>query len=281
MAVPPSNTTLVAAVATALTVLLACPPAPASATGAASGRRAAVTLAALPAAVDAGTAVVAKGSAPKGAAVKVQQRRGTSWTTIATATSSAKGAWSARVRFSSGGTAAVRAVAGSSSTASRAIDVYQWLDLSGQPFATSIGSASGVTLTVDGRAYPRSLYSYGARQALTMWALDRRCTDVVYGTGLRDSEYATSGRDETLTTQAAAYAPDNTLVAYPRQGTADWNSGAAEVRVGRLARADRFIVAVNQSGSAEGSLSLPVLTPRARCKTTGLRGIGFDEVPAF
>ncbi|WP_370291051.1 hypothetical protein [Nocardioides sp.] len=266
--------------ATLLVTLTVALAGPASATGTPQ-RRATVTLAALPASVDAGTTVVVKGTAPKSAAVKVQQRRGTSWTTIATAKASTKGAWSARVRFATGGTSAVRAVVGTAASATRPVDVYQWLDLSRQPFATSIGSASGVTLTVNEQAFPRSLYSYGARQALTMWALDRRCTDVVYGTGLRDSEYATSGRDETLTTQAAAYAPDNTLVAYPPQGTADWNSGAAEVRAGRLGRADRFIVAVNQSGSAEGNVSLPILTPRARCKATGLRGIGFDEVPAF
>lgn len=240
------------------------------------------TITALPASVDAGKAVGVTGKAGKKQKVVVQQRRGKAWVTIGRATSSSTGAWKAAVKFPAGGTFGVRAVAAGKASGSRSIDVFQWLDLATQPFTTGAASAHDVTVRAFNVARPHSIYLFNSTNAITLWKISGRCTTLTYAIGFRDAEAAQADLDETLTTQAAGFRPDgsqdNAATSTPR--VADW--GAARIRavtVTNLLASDRLLIAMNVANPANAALSMPILSPRARCRTTALASIDIEDAP--
>lgn len=256
---------------------LSAPALPLPATAAAG-----TTISAIPTSVDAGKAVAVAGKAAKRQKVVVQQRRGSTWATIGRATASSTGAWKAAVKFPAGGTFSVRAVAAGKASASRSIDVYQWLDLASQPFTTGAASAHDVTVRAFNVARPHSMYLFNSTNAITLWKISGRCTTLTYAIGFRDSEAAQADLDETLTTQAAGFRPDgsqdNAATSTPR--VADW--GAARIRavtVTNLLASDRLLIAMNVANPANAALSMPILSPRARCRTTALAGIDLEDAP--
>lgn len=240
------------------------------------------TITALPASVDAGKAVGVTGKAGKKQKVVVQQRRGKAWVTIGRATSSSAGAWKAAVKFPAGGTFGVRAVAAGKASGSRSIDVFQWLDLAAQPFAVGASAAHNVDVRAFNQVRPHSMYLFDKSNAFTLWRIARRCTTVTYAIGFRDVEASKADLDETLSTQAAGFRPNNTqdLAATSAPAVADW--GASRIRnvtVKNLLASDRLLLAMNVTNPANQDLSMPILTPRARCKTTALAGIDLEDAP--
>ncbi|WP_370291050.1 hypothetical protein [Nocardioides sp.] len=288
MTVPPPRPRRhrIAALAVALTAIVAST---AAATAAPARVAAAPTLAALPGSVDSGADVRLSGTAPRGAVVTLQARRSTTWTTLGTSRASSRGTWKATVRFTSGGTVRVRAVAAGRPSGIRAVDVYQWLRLSAQPFVTRAQRSRVGPVVVGGRRYPAALSLTDASNAAsTYWALDRRCTDLRYSIGLLDSERARATGTELGASKVYGLRPDGGLAVVGPAFAADWkqNRVSTWTQTG-LAAADRLNLttriiadgAISGSRAAAATLSMTVVSARIRCRAAALAPLSPARVP--
>lgn len=247
------------------------------------------TLAVLPGSVDSGADVRLSGTAPRGVVVTLQARRSTTWTTLGTSRASSRGTWKATVRFTSGGTVRVRAVAAGRPSGIRAVDVYQWLRLSAQPSVTTAQRSRVGPVVVGGRRYPAALSLTDASNAAsTYWALDGRCTDLRYSIGLLDSERARATGTELGASKVYGLRPDGGLAVEGPAFAADWkqNRVSTWTQTG-LAAADRLDLttriiadgAVSGRRAAAATLSMTVVSARIRCRASALAPLSPARVP--
>lgn len=297
MAVPPPRPRRhrIAALALALTAVVASTTT--ATTAEAAARTApAPTLDALPGSVDSGARIAVTGTAPKGARVTLQLKRSTTWTTLGTSRATSTGAWRADLTFTSGGRIALRAVAGGKASRPRRLDVFQWLDLAAQPFVTRAKSSRVATAVIAGRTYRRSIIlGNPTNQALAMWEVDRRCTDVRYAIGFLDAERSRATGKEVLGSQVTGLRPDGGVGLDGPAFAADWSRyRISPLSLPGLATSDRLLIDIRllsdignlppglRSATAAASapaFSLPIVSARVRCRVAALPRPSITRLP--
>jgi hypothetical protein len=218
------------------------------------------------------------GAKAAGHAVTIQRKYvGGAWVTVAYATVSKKGSYSARVETPLGGTTSFRAETASSSvrskgvSATRSLPVWKWLYLGQQYNFPYVEAENGIDETIGGKDYPRSvdLLADGS----IGYKLDKLCTS--FTTVAEYHRYSSSGSPTSALATFALYrytsvdgAPDETP-----------NSLASETPATVTADLTGTKYLYVQLGGAQNDYDLVLGDPKVHCNADSLPAWQDDDIP--
>lgn len=255
--------------------------------GAPTTKAASVTLKPIPAQSQVGKKVTlagrVTGNVPK---VKIQRKyAGTGWQTVTQLKPNKQGRFSVKVALTRGGPTTFRAVKGGLRSVARSLNVYQWLDLSGQSVLTG-GQLVLINQTsrIGGRGFARSfefpgLSGPGGGGGGVVVKTGGLCTQFETHTGFLDDERAslTDGDLQRLTVNLLDAAGDP-VVAPLEYATPE---GPAVRRAGSLAGSTIVIfgIGVDLDPATPGPITAPLGSPRLYCNAPAVPDIGLADLP--